>query len=448
MTGTQHTLLQKVKNCYHWLEAWYACRKAGFPGRQLYVIGVTGTDGKTSTTTMIYHLLAQAGKKVALINTIQACIGTERLETGLHVTTQNPRELQPLLRHVLQEGYDTVVLEVTSHGLDQHRVWGINFSTAVVTNIKEDHLDYHGSYEAYLQAKAQLFFSLRSTKGKPTTTVLNQADASFSLLSQARTDNRYVYSLEAPTALSENIQPLWAEDIHQSAEGIAFILCSTAEKTPTRIPLIGRYNVENALAAAGAVVAAGISQADIALYLPSLPQIKGRMQRIDAGQPFQVVVDFAHTPAALSRALPELKRLTNGKLIVLFGCAGERDSQRRRMGTVAAKHADYIVITNEDNRTEPVDQIMSEIAAYAENGGARAGDPAHPDHTTDTPLYFCIPDRREAIRFALRLAQPDDLVDITGKGHEQSLNVDGRELDWDDAEETKTLIQELYPAAS
>ncbi|OIP97294.1 hypothetical protein AUK40_03555 [Candidatus Wirthbacteria bacterium CG2_30_54_11] len=445
--GTQHTLKQKIKNFYHLLLAMQAAISAGFPARKLLVIGVTGTDGKTTTTSMIYHLLKKSGQKTALINTIQAYIGDEEIQTGLHVTTQDPRELQPLLQKILNRGFEVVVLETTSHGLQQHRVWGVDFDTAVITNVHEDHLDYHGTADEYLKAKAALFFSLAHSrdKGIPKTVVLNAGDRSYPLLSRAKAGTTWAYDTAQFTPKMEHQQALWSDKVLATADGISFDLCTISGQVSTSIPLIGSYNVENALAAACAALSSGCTLESIAAAFPSLPQIRGRMQKVPSDRPCTILVDFAHTPAALTRALTELRKITKGRLIVVFGCAGERDPGRRTMGKVAALLADVMIITNEDNRSEPVESIMAEIARCAADGGAKKGAVEKPQ-VNRTPTYYCLPDREEAIRFALHLAAAGDLVDITGKGHEQSLNVDGAELPWDDVSTVEKILTEADKA--
>jgi UDP-N-acetylmuramoyl-L-alanyl-D-glutamate--2,6-diaminopimelate ligase len=438
----QQSIVRKLKNMYHYVSAYLAAFAAGFPGKKLIMIGVTGTDGKTTTSTMIYHILKSTGKKAALITSIKAVYGDIEVSTGLHVTTQNPKELQPLLKQMLSAGIEYVVLETTSHGLHQHRVLGIDFDVAVVTNVTDDHLDYHGTYDNYLQAKAKLFrlASRKSAKQTNKTGVLNTRDKSFNYLSSINLPRRYCYNVESPC---DGCICVRATDIKPSINGVAFDLSIGNERISITLPIIGSYNVDNAQAAAAAAHALGISLTDIKRGLECLAQIDGRMERIPVDQDFTVLVDFAHTSAALEHALRELRPLTRGRLIVVFGCAGQRDPTRRRMGGVAARLADIIVITNEDNRDEPIGRVMEEIASYARAEGAREGDVTNPPKEIDYPIYFKIPDRREALRFALLIAKTGDVIDATGKGHEQSLNVDGEEKVWDDRVVVRTLVEEL-----
>jgi len=442
----QYSPLRRLKNLYHLIKAFFWASWYGFPGRKLTVIGVTGTDGKTSTAQMIYHILRHNGVKTALISTIEAVFEGETLATGLHVTSQDPGELQPLLKRALDEGYQAVVLEVTSHALDQHRVLGVDFAIAVVTNVGEDHLDYHGTLENYLMTKARLFDSLSKgiQKGRRTTAVINAADRSATVLMTKPCAEQLCYNaMDIPHDPSQPRTPISVTDRQMGADGSQLTLQYRGKTYRLKLPLIGRYNIDNAQAAFGAGVGFGLAPAQVIAGLESLPQIRGRMERVDAGQDFTAIVDFAHTPAALEEALISLRSLTKGKLFVLFGCAGQRDKGRRKMGEVAARLADVVVVTNEDNRDESVNLIMGEIANFARQAEAVEVALDIQKFPQGKTAFCCIGDRREAIAWAVQRAQPGDLVDFTGKGHEQSLNIDGDEHPWDEVDEIKKALSEL-----
>ncbi len=438
----QQSLKSRLKNLYHLFDAMWWAWRYDFPGKKLKVVGVTGTDGKTSTTYMAYHLLKTAGAKVALINTVQAIVGEEVVETGAHVTTQSPRDLQPLLRKILAKGFDTVILEVTSHGLQQHRVWGIDFDVAVITNVKEDHLDYHGTAQNYLRAKAKLFQSLHKgrNKGLAKTAILNAADASFSLLSQQPCTSKIIYNSDFCQNSSQTTL-LTAKLEKQDINGMSFKLSIDSSQFNGFLPLLGDYNLENAQAAASVGLAFGLKGEAMAKAFTNLPQIPGRMQKIDAGQPYTAIVDFAHTPAALEHALKALRALHPKRLIVLFGCAGARDKGRHRMGEIAAKLADIAIITNEDNRKEPITSILQDIARYASEAGSVQISNGDKGPGPGSSGFICIADRRAAIKYAIQIAQPGDILDFTGKGHEPTLNVDGIETPWNEATEVTKAIQ-------
>ncbi|MCR4407181.1 MAG: UDP-N-acetylmuramoyl-L-alanyl-D-glutamate--2,6-diaminopimelate ligase [Anaerolineae bacterium] len=406
--------------------AYLAAAWHGYPARQMRVVGVTGTDGKTTTVNLIHSILAAAGHKTGMISTVNALIGDTFYDTGLHTTTPDAPDIQRLLAQMVETDTEYAVLEVTSHGLDQHRVTACDFDVAVVTNVTHEHLDYHGTYQAYLEAKARLFHALTASARKPDTpkiAVLNADDNSFAYFRPIPADWHLTYGLDAPADVT-------AAEISSTPEGIAFVAHTPRGNFSVRSPLIGRYNVYNFLAA----ITVGISQN---LPIPAIQQgiaavrgVVGRMEHIDAGQPFTVIVDFAHTPNSLQRALETVRELTSGQVIVVFGCAGLRDRFKRPvMGEIAGRLADQVVITAEDPRTESLDDIMAQIAAGCEKAGRHEGKD-----------YWRIGDRAEAIAFAVRLARPGDLVLVTGKGHEQSMCFGTTEYPWSDHQAVRKAL--------
>ncbi len=295
----------------HFLESVWQVAKWGYPARRLYVIGVTGTDGKTTTSHLIYEILKTAGKKVALVSTVAAYIGNQEIDTGFHVTTPDAKFLQPFIRRVVDAGMKYLVLEVTSHGLDQHRVLGCNFMVGIITNITHEHLDYHGTFAKYKAAKMKL---LRMAK-----------------------------------------HPI-------------FKYAKTRIKI-TNPALAGEYNKYNVGAAEAVAKVFGIRYSVVGRAVKNFVGVPGRMEEIKLGQPFRAIVDFAHTPNALEQVLTELRnQLTNNhKLIVVFGCAGLRDKLKRpMMGQIAARLADKVIITAEDPRTESLDEIYRQITSGGE----------------------------------------------------------------------------------
>jgi UDP-N-acetylmuramoyl-L-alanyl-D-glutamate--2,6-diaminopimelate ligase len=403
----------------------------GFPARQLTLVGVTGTDGKTTTVNLIHALLSAAGHPTGMISTVNARIGDRSSSTGLHVTTPPANEVQRYLAEMVEAETTHAVLEVTSHGLAQHRLAGCNFDVAVVTNVTHEHLDYHGSMEAYLDAKARLFRNLAAHERKgdqPKVAVLNADDpVSFDYLRAIPVDRRYSYGVENDSAA------VWARDVGHDAAGLTFTLTSPWGEAALRTPLVGLYNVHNALAAVTAALALGVPLATIRATLAEFGGVPGRMERIDAGQRFTAIVDFAHTPNALQRALETAQDLVDGRgrVIVVFGSAGLRDREKRRlMGEVAAAHADLTVITAEDPRTEPLGEIMAAIAAPLCEAGRREG--------VD---FWRVADRGEALRQAVALARPGDVVLACGKGHEQSMCFGVTEYPWDDRKALHLALQ-------
>ncbi len=390
----------------------------GFPARKMRVIGVTGTDGKTTTTTLIYSILTAAGKKAGMISTVAASIGDRQIDTGLHTTTPDAPDVQEYLAEMAAAGSTYAVLETTSHGLHQKRVDACEFDVAVLTNITHEHLDYHGTFENYREAKATLFRMLSTSarkRGQPKIAILNADDPSYAYLRAIAADRHLSYALDAAADVT-------AEDIVEGANGQRFTAITPAGRFPVEITQPGRYNVANALAAISVAVALGLPVAAIQRGLAAVTYIPGRMERIDEGQDFTAIVDFAHTPNALERALTVARSLSKGRVIVVFGCAGLRDrSKRPLMGEVAGRLADFTVITAEDPRTEHISTIMHDIAVGLHAAGRREGEG-----------YVPIAERAVAIAFAVQMAQPGDVVIVTGKGHEQSMCHGTREYPWDD----------------
>lgn len=391
-----------------------------WPGRKLTVIGVTGTDGKTTTSNLVYEILRAAGIKAGMISTVNAVIGDEVLDTGFHVTTPDAPDVQHYLARMVAEGLTHVVLETTSHGWAQHRVDACEFDIGVVTNITHEHLDEHGSYEKYRAAKARLFTSLEWTKpkpqGNPRLGVINHDDRSYDFLKDFVRVGKVSYGLREGADVR-------ACDLVFSQGGMRFVVEINKVRVTVNTNLLGDYNVSNCLAAlAATVVGLGILPETAARGIANLPGIPGRMEVIDMGQDFTAVVDFAHTPNALKVALEAARKMTPGRVISVFGSAGLRDKEKRRMmAENSAKHADLSVITAEDPRTESLDEILEEMAAGAKSRGGVEGE-----------TFWRVPDRGEAIKFALRLARPNDVVISCGKGHEQSMCFGETEYPWDD----------------
>ena len=403
-----------------------------YPARQMTVVGVTGTDGKTTTSNLIYHMLLAGRKWAGMISTVNAQIGSETLDTGFHVTTPEAPEVQRYLARMVSAGLTHVVLESTSHGLAQHRVSGCEFDVAVVTNITHEHLDYHGNYEAYRAAKARLFTSLSETsvkvQGNPRLAVLNCDDRSYSYL-QAVTSARQVgYSLRADAGAD-----LWAEDIHYDASGLHFWAVSRDFRVKIDSHLVGAFNIANILAGLCACIfGLGIAPEDAAEGVRQLAAIPGRMERIDLGQDFTAIVDFAHTPFALESALRAAREMTQGRVIAIFGSAGLRDRQKRRMmAEVSAQLADFTVLTAEDPRTESLDEILEEMAQAAREAGGVEGE-----------TFWRVADRRAALRAGVALARPGDVVMACGKGHEQSMCFGAVEYPWDDRTALRSALAE------
>jgi len=408
--------------------AYLAAALHNYPARKLRVIGVTGTDGKTTTVELIRSILTAAGHKTGMISTVEALIGDQHYETGLHVTTPDAIQVQGYLAQMVAAGTEYAVLEATSHGLDQHRVTACDFDVAVMTNITHEHLDYHKTFEGYREAKARLFHGLARSFRKPGTpkvSVLNADDSSFEYLRQILADRYLTYGLEHPADIT-------AQNIAYTPAATIFTAVTPDGEFAVQTKLPGPFNVYNILAA----IAVGVSQAvpfeAMQEGIQAVRGVPGRMERIAMGQDFTVIVDFAHTPNALQRVLETVRSMTTGQIILVFGCAGLRDvAKRPMMGEIAGRLADRVVITAEDPRTEDLNTIMAQIAAGCERAGRMEGED-----------YWRIGDRGEAIEFAVKMAQAGDLVIVTGKGHEQSMCFGTTEVPWDDREAVRRAIRE------
>jgi UDP-N-acetylmuramoyl-L-alanyl-D-glutamate--2,6-diaminopimelate ligase len=402
----------------HLTAAW-----CGYPARKLIVIGVTGTDGKTTTVNLIYQILLSAGFQAGLISTVNAVIGDQTLDTGFHVTTPEALDVQRYLVRMVKAGITHVVLEATSHGLAQKRVAACEIDMGVVTNITHEHLDYHGDYQGYLDAKAELFrlISVSKKKSTPYTklAVLNKDDSSYASL-KGVVSNTGVKMIDYGIINAADYQ---AKNIQPGPAGLAFTVERARKKTEFQTSLIGDYNVSNCLAAlALCIEGLGIDWQIAVDSIKNLPGIPGRMEYLNLGQNFSAIVDFAHTPNALKQALTAARETTSNQVIAVFGSAGLRDKGKRRlMAEVSAELADLTVLTAEDPRTESLDGILQEMAdGVISKGGIEEGS------------FWRVPDRGEAIRFALKLAKPEDVVMVCGKGHEQSMCFGETEYPWDD----------------
>lgn len=441
--------LQKAKNFVHLLQAIYGNVRYGFPAKKIKILGVTGSDGKTTTTLMLYHVLRDAGLKVGYISTIGAKIGDEELDTGLHVTTPDPWMVPKYLKMMVDRGIEYVVLEATSNGLEQNRLWGINFAGGIITNIKSDHLDYHGTWENYARAKFRMVEQLSDGS----TIVINKEDTkSYEWLTE-----KISQKLE-----KADVDVNKAKDVEFSLAGLKF----NFESVNFELPLLGKYNLENVL---GVILLAKnfVPLEQISKSLATFRAPKGRMELIQT-KPFSVIIDFAHTPNSLQEALKSLGELKKGseKLIAVFGCAGKRDKERRTMGDMAAKHADIVILTAEDPRDEKLYDINSEIYEHAKKAGgeliSRISDHKAYENTKlnvletlielntkngKTPVIAFDEDsvrsREDAIDLAVRLAKEGDIVFTTGKAHEQSLAFGAEETEhpWSEHKVVKEALE-------
>ena len=394
--------IRKIKNTGHLAAAVTASIYNRFPGKGLNIIGVTGTDGKTTTANLIYHILQTAGKKAAVISTIGAVIDGQTYETGFHVTTPSPFAIQKYIRLAKKKGCTYIVLEVTSHALDQNRVWGVKFQIGVLTNITHEHLDYHKDYKTYINTKLKLL-------QKSDLAIINSNGTWFEEAQKVIPKSRIMsYSLHG-----------------NNNDDLSMINLPFQIKTS----LIGDFNLENIIAATAAASALGIDALTIDSAIQSFEAPNGRQEVMgNANGPF-VMVDFAHTANSFENILPEIRKRTVGRLIHVFGAAGLRDRGKRpEMGKVASFYDDIIILTAEDPRSEKIIDINRQVKDGISNEFINAGE----ETITEGKTVYEIDDRKKAIKFALSIATSKDTVIITGKGHERSINYGNGEEAWSD----------------
>jgi UDP-N-acetylmuramoyl-L-alanyl-D-glutamate--2,6-diaminopimelate ligase len=410
---------------------WY-----GNPSHELGVVGITGTDGKTTTSFLAAAVLEAAGISTGLLTTAELKIGVLRSANPEHVTTPEAPNLQRTLRAMVAAGNHAAVVETTSHGLALERVGGVAYDVAIFTNLTHEHMELHGTFEAYREAKLGLFRRLggdpaprkQLTRRWPRTAIVNHDDPSASLFEAAGVTAgarliRYGLSPEADVR---------AGSIEEDAGALKFHVQTTRWSGDVSLSLVGRFNVHNALAAIALGEALELEPATIRAGLAGVRGVPGRMERVDCGQPFGVIVDYAHSPASLEIVLDQLARLATagGGLIAVFGSAGERDVQKRpMMGRIAAERCRLVVVTDEDPRGEDREAIVDQIAAGAEAAGKRRGED-----------LLCIPDRRDAIAAAFERARPGDVVLLAGKGHEQSIIMGDGPRAWDERTEAMAAL--------
>jgi UDP-N-acetylmuramoyl-L-alanyl-D-glutamate--2,6-diaminopimelate ligase len=392
-------------------DAWF-----GRPSERLTVIGVTGTDGKTTTGWFAYVMLG-AGRRPGLVGTVFTAVGSEVRPNRERNTTPEALELQELLAAMADAGNDTVVMEATSHGLALDRTRNCRFDVGVVTTVTSEHLEFHGSVEAYRAAKARLV-------EEAPLAILNADDATFDYFRARARDRVMTFAIDTDADVR-------ASRLVPAPDGTRFQLDAPSWSGEVAVPVPGRFNVANALAAFAVAHSQGIALDVAASALADRGSVPGRMQRIDAGQPFTVVVDYAHTTDSLRKVLAELRPVTSGRLLAVFGSAGERDPTKRApMGRVAAELANVAIVTDEDPRLEDPRAINEEIADGARAVGARDGE-----------SLLVIDDRREAIGRAISMARPGDTILLAGKGHEASIFYGTEKRPWDDAEAARAALR-------
>lgn len=417
------TLFRRIEPYGHLLEAVLMNVRYGFPSHGMHVIGVTGTNGKTTTSLLIQKMLNSSGLKVGVLSTVAYGIGNDIHPQIEHITTAQAGILQKRLRDFKKAGVEWVVLESSSHSLSQFRTWGVPYEIAVFTNITHEHLDYHKTFERYLEAKRRLF-TLAAKHGRKFGVV------------NAEDPNAQKFIDSTPRGMTYGIGKgeLQAKNVKLAGDHSTFTATVGKDSYNIRINIPGDFNVSNSLAAVAVGREIGLTKAQIEKGIAALEGVEGRMTVINEGQKFSVLVDFAGTPDAFTKFFNSIRPSTKGKLIIVFGSPGRRDEAKRPVqGEIAGENADELIVTEEDNRDIDGDEIMNQIAAGALKAGMKK----------DKNL-FLIGNREDAIGFALTRANgPDDLVAILGKGHEKTIERADGIYSWSDIEVTKTALQEL-----
>jgi UDP-N-acetylmuramoyl-L-alanyl-D-glutamate--2,6-diaminopimelate ligase len=413
-TDVPQLVVERVRNALaDAADAWF-----DHPSRSLHVMGVTGTDGKTTTCFLAEAVLRAAGRRPGLIGTVELGIGDERIPNENRNTTPEALELQALLADMVAAGNDSVVMEATSHGLAQARTRNVDFDVGILTNLTSEHLEFHGTLENYRAAKATLF-------EQAPVSILNADDPSFAFFRDRAAGSVTTYGLEADADVR-------ASAVDASPTGTAFDVTAGAWSGRVALRLPGSFNVYNGLAAIALAQVEGIDLDLAARALGEVPGVPGRMETVDLGQPFGVVVDYAHTADSLGKVLRILRPLTRGRLIAVFGSAGERDPTKRpAMGRVAAELADISIITDEDPRLEDPRAINRAIADGARSAGARDGE-----------SLLVIDDRPAAISHAIGLAGDGDVILLAGKGHEKTIIYGTEGRWWDEKEVARRALRE------
>lgn len=415
-------LFRAIEPYGHLVEAFLFNLKNGFPGRGMKVIGVTGTNGKTSTTFMIHRMLQEAGYKTGLMTTVAWGVGGDIKPQIHHYTNVPTPELMQRLKVLRQAKIDYLVMEITSQALVQHRAWGVPFSVAVLTNVTHEHLDYHGTFERYRDAKRKLFRRAnRNWRGRRIG-IINAEDPSAAL---------FAGDIKDAVTYGITTGDLKASQMKLKPSGSSYRATINDQTYDIKCQLPGSFNVYNSLATVAVGRALGLSKEQIEQGIAALDGVAGRMTRLDEGQNFDVIVDYAHTPDSFEILFKDLKPVVKGKLIVMFGSAGRRDEAKRAVqGELAGKYCDEVILTEEDDRDIDGLAILDEIAAGATKAGKKQGKD-----------LFLVHNRAAAIKFTLKRAKKGDTVLLLGKGHEKTIERDGREDPWDEIATARTALK-------
>lgn len=417
------SLFQKIEPAGHLFESMLVATRYGFPARKVKIIGVTGTNGKTTTSFFIQRMLQEAGVKTGITTTVAYGVDADIHRQMEHMTTAKASVLQRRIRDFVRQGAEWVVVETSSHSLAQNRVWGIPFEIAVLTNLTHDHLEYHGTFENYREAKRKLF-TIANKHGLQYG-VVNADDPSADL---------FVSTVANSTTYGLDKGKLKATDVTLTSAGSTYTVQAGDETYAITVNIPGEFNISNSLAAIAVGRKLGLAKEQIEKGIAALESVEGRMNAIHEGQKFQVLVDFASTPDGFEKFFSSVRPLVKGKLVAVFGSAGRRDeSKRAEQGRIAGRYADVIVATEEDDRDDDGAKILQQIAEGAQESGKVLSESLH-----------LIPNREEAIGFALtQVSSSDDMVVLLGKGHEKTIERADGEYPWNETEAARAALRAL-----
>jgi len=416
-------MLQKLKNILiHLPKAIFYQYLYGQPSKKLTLIGVTGTDGKTSTSNLIYEVLLKSGINAGVITTINAKYGNQEIDTGLHLTSPDPSLVQKILKEMVDNDVTHVVCEITAHALDQYRFYGCYFQVALITNVSHEHLDYFHNMENYLRVKGKIFDQAKIA-------ILNKDDQSFKYLS-SKIPKFISYGIDKKSDFQAKNIKTTSDEIHFSVNGLSITTDS-----------IYRYQIYNTLAALAAISQLKIDPKYLIETVKAFPLVKGRREEVQNDFGIKAIIDFAHTPNAIKNTLASLREVKKGKIIAIFGATGGRDqSKRPEMGLVTAQLADIAIITSDDTRNEKIEDINKQIisgipsdSVFAETNNLSQIKKIIKDNPNKF-IYFNIPNRQDAFNLAIKLAQSKDVVIAMGKGHETSILHGNTEYPWSESQ--------------
>lgn len=443
---------QEQINRVHFLRALHAAIKYRFPARDMLVFGITGTKGKTTTCHMLASILEEAGYKVGLATTVSFQVGEDKWLNDTNKSVIAPMKLQSLLARMKSEHCDVAILEVTSIGLDQYRLWGIPFRYVGLTNIAHDHLDYHKNWDRYISAKLKLF-QQRSNQ----TSVINIDDAAAEyFLANSKAKKKIGYSIESPTQHTLATDHVWADKIYSNMNGATFNMHTEDETVKVKLQLPGRFSVQNALCAAALASNLNLKLGTIAAGLEKLVSVPGRLERIETKKGFAVLIDYAHTPDSLEKLYSTMRPDVRGRMIAVMGSTGDRDRTKRPiMGALAARFCDIVLVTDEEPYTEDPMQIIEEVAKGVPRGRALykpnqvvAQKQEKRIFKQDTQengegdWWWKIADRRAAIQQAIEMAKMDDMILVTGMGSQSYRIVGDQKESWNERAVVEEILAE------